>query len=223
MRQIHTALSHQVLGGPEEPSLLLLISWDVITCSLVEVRVNFLEIAGNFCWTTRCHIPEYSTHQSSCLNSKQNIKICKIWGVYGGVYEERHRLGCDAVWLFYEPTFRRKSLGMWCSVALLWTDVSEERISALRKTSEVTSNSIISNWYWKTTVFWNAFTVMSIKNIPLDLVPCSTKPKKTSLIKGTPSLLVFFHPDYGSDTFFRNVGSNKSHTVSSRKTAPFRI
>jgi hypothetical protein len=31
---------------------------------------------------------------------------CKICGFHGGVYEEWRLLGCYAVWLLQEPTFR---------------------------------------------------------------------------------------------------------------------
>jgi hypothetical protein len=33
--------------------------------------------------------------------------LCKIWGFHGGEYEELCLLGCYAVWILQEPTFRR--------------------------------------------------------------------------------------------------------------------
>jgi hypothetical protein len=33
--------------------------------------------------------------------------LCKIWGFHGGDYEKCRPLGCYAVWLLWEPTFRR--------------------------------------------------------------------------------------------------------------------
>jgi hypothetical protein len=35
------------------------------------------------------------------------ILECKTWGIHGGDYEEWPLLGCYAVWLLQEPTFRR--------------------------------------------------------------------------------------------------------------------
>jgi hypothetical protein len=38
---------------------------------------------------------------------QSNILLSKIWGFHGGDYEEWRLLGCYALWLMYETTFRR--------------------------------------------------------------------------------------------------------------------
>jgi hypothetical protein len=38
------------------------------------------------------------------------ITLCKIWGSRGGDYEECRLLGCDTVWLLWEPIFQRNAL-----------------------------------------------------------------------------------------------------------------
>jgi hypothetical protein len=39
--------------------------------------------------------------------SIEKVGVCKISGFHGGDYEEWCLLGCYAVWLLYEPEFRR--------------------------------------------------------------------------------------------------------------------
>jgi hypothetical protein len=53
-----------------------------------------------------------------------------------------------------------------------------------------------------------------------DVTPCGSG--QQFLV--TPNVFLacrLFHPDDGGETFLRNVGSHKSHTASSQKTALF--
>jgi hypothetical protein len=65
--------------------------------------------------TARHRIPQYRIRLVALSlytykTNKQRNKLrglYKIWGFHGGDYEEWCLLGCYAVWLLYEPTFRR--------------------------------------------------------------------------------------------------------------------
>jgi hypothetical protein len=57
------------------------------------------------CWT-----PTYSCCEPRALWFQRKgflIGLCKIWGFHGRDYVEWCLLGCYAVWLLYEPMFRR--------------------------------------------------------------------------------------------------------------------
>jgi hypothetical protein len=84
---------------------------------------------------------------------------CKIWGFHSSDYEEWCLLGCYAVWLLYEPTFRRNvappSSGM-------------TRIGKLGTTLAVTSNrrTLRRNT-------WLVLTRATQRNIPEDTILCN--------------------------------------------------
>jgi hypothetical protein len=64
-----------------------------------------------------CPLPGYknpirtshAAHYVSAAESSR-LMLCKIWGFHGGDYEEFRLLGCDALWLLWEPSFRRNVL-----------------------------------------------------------------------------------------------------------------
>jgi hypothetical protein len=57
-------------------------------------------------WDMETQFVCHRKHITSKLESSL-LMLCKIWGFYSGAYEEGRLMGCDAVWLLWEPTFRR--------------------------------------------------------------------------------------------------------------------
>jgi hypothetical protein len=70
------------------------------TRSLAEMRT------GNHPRGLRATAPRPSQALAWAL-CKLTLWMCKIWGFHSGNYEEWCLLGCYAVWLLKEPTFRR--------------------------------------------------------------------------------------------------------------------
>jgi hypothetical protein len=54
----------------------------------------------------RTQIVPHKKHITSPTEPSR-LTLCKVWGFHGGDYEEFCLLGCGAMWILLEPTFRR--------------------------------------------------------------------------------------------------------------------
>jgi hypothetical protein len=64
---------------------------------------HFAQLGALF--ANNCH--KCDSGLSSQQKCAKPVRISKIWVFHGGGYEECRLLGCDAVWLLQESTFRR--------------------------------------------------------------------------------------------------------------------
>jgi hypothetical protein len=76
--------------------------------------------------------PVHTSQETHYISDSEpsRLMLCKIWGFYGGDYEGCRHLGCDAVYLLKEPTFRG--------------NVSTS-IIRVERTSELGTSSVSSN------------------------------------------------------------------------------
>jgi hypothetical protein len=61
--------------------------------------------------TAKIVLPIYYNTKQYILG-EQRSSLYRIWDFHGGDYEECHLLGCGAVWVLWEPTFRRKTYAL---------------------------------------------------------------------------------------------------------------
>jgi hypothetical protein len=96
-------------------------------------------------WDIKPQFVLHRRHSTSPTTELSQLMLYKIWRFHGGDYEEWRLLGCYAVWLLYEPTFRRNlapaSSGLQESMELGTTlAVSSNRHTLRRNTNNVSSN-----------------------------------------------------------------------------------
>jgi hypothetical protein len=83
--------------------------------SLIDGFISFL-LFSTGCWQLAPSVHDdrhlrQKLEVSTCSGEKRRNRklrsICKIWGFHSGDYEECRLLGCGAVYILCEPTFRR--------------------------------------------------------------------------------------------------------------------
>jgi hypothetical protein len=117
------------------------------------------------------HTLQERYHFSASEHSR--LILCKIWGFHGGDYEECHLLGYKnpvhtlqeryhvsatehrrlilcKIWGFHGADYEiMPSSRMWCAVALVRTDLSEERIAftiRMKKIRELWKSSVVTGF-----------------------------------------------------------------------------
>jgi hypothetical protein len=87
-------ISSSLLSHPP----LSLSVWDQLRCCRTKHdRMIDMEVCVANVWRKNIRIKMF----------KQIISFSKIWGFHGDDYEECHLLGCGAVYILCDPTFRR--------------------------------------------------------------------------------------------------------------------
>jgi hypothetical protein len=101
---IHTPKSFSwegIRSLPKTPAILR-TAWLLTPAS--KMRTNYKQIQIDLATMLLIYPAEYIGNE---LPQVDNRQTCKIWGFHGGDYEEWCLLGCYAVLILYEPTFRR--------------------------------------------------------------------------------------------------------------------
>jgi hypothetical protein len=102
------------------------------------------------------------------------VAVCKIWGFHGGDYEECRFLGCGAVYILCEPTFRRnisppssgyKNLRTRNQRELVATDSSTLKMEAKRSSETSVHTNLHGTTSQKTALFRLQFATQSATSL----------------------------------------------------------
>jgi hypothetical protein len=135
------------------------IFWNTSSCNLY-VNRRFREMYHFHIQGRKSAEQETRVQQVARRNHKSYKKLhwlCKIWGFHGGDYEECRLLGYYAVYLLYEPAFRRNAstpTSWWQEVTRFlspwwWRRYFLSKNLFIQEPHDVTSEKTVFLYWWR--------------------------------------------------------------------------